>query len=129
MKQENIPMETEKRRQIVLFVRNLGVPAHLRGYRYLQEAIALTMEDMQVAGNITKLLYPQLALFYQVTSAVIERDIRHAIEEGWKRGNTDLQEEVFGYCAKTGKRRPSNSEFIARAADWLRGIPALANLR
>lgn len=112
-------METSMLDALTL-VKDFGIPAHLRGYRYLQEAIAMTMEDMQAAGSITKLLYPPLAARHHVSSSIIERNIRNAIEEGWKNGNDVLCEKVFGYSRSKGARRPSNSEFIARAADWSR---------
>lgn len=99
---------------------DLGVPAHLKGYHYIREAIILSEEDMEVVSSVTKLLYPEIAKTYKTTSQKVERAIRNAIEVSWERGNTDTMEELFGYSSAEGKSRPTNSEYIARIADKIR---------
>lgn len=98
----------------------LGVPAHLRGYHYLREAILMSVEDMELVGSVTKLLYPDVAKRFKTTSQKVERAIRNAIEVSWNRGNTEIFEEVFGYSCLAGKNRPTNSEYIAGIADKVR---------
>ena len=100
-------------------LQTLGVPAHLKGYRYLRTAILLTIKDMQVVGSVTKLLYPEVAKLYETTNSKVERAIRNAIEISWERGNTDLFEELYGYSNKDGRERPTNSEYIANIADQI----------
>lgn len=96
---------------------DIGVPAHLKGYHYLRTAIVMTKEDMEVAGSVTKLLYPDVAKKYKTTEQKVERAIRNAIEVSWERGNAETFEELFGYSALSGKGRPTNSEYIAQIAD------------
>lgn len=98
----------------------MGMPAHLRGYHYLREAICMTVENMELVGSITKLLYPEIAKVYQTTNVKVERAIRSVIEVGWERGNEELFEEIFGYSRAHGKIRPTNSEFILGVADKIR---------
>lgn len=95
----------------------LGVPAHLRGYQYVREAIVLVERDMELVGSVTKLLYPEIAKKYQTTDQKVERAIRNAIEVSWKRGNSEVFEEIFGFSYRTGSSRPTNSEYIAIIAD------------
>ena len=95
----------------------LGMPAHLRGYHYLREAILMSMENMELVGSVTKLLYPEIAKTFQTTNVKVERAIRSVIEVGWERGNEELFEEIFGYSRMHGKSRPTNSEFILGVAD------------
>ena len=95
----------------------MGMPAHLRGYRYLREAICLCVGNMELVGSVTKLLYPEIARTFQVTNEKVERAIRSVIEVGWERGNQELFEEIFGYSRAHGKVRPTNSEFILGVAD------------
>ena len=76
---------------------NLGVPAHLRGYRYLREAVLMSAEDMELVGSVTKLLYPEVAKKFKVTDQKVERGIRNAIEVSWERGNTELFDEIFEF--------------------------------
>ena len=97
----------------------MGMPAHLRGYHYLREAILLSRENMELVGSVTKLLYPEIAKKFQSTNVKVERAIRSIIEIGWERGNEKLFEEIFGYSRIHGKARPTNSEFILGVADWL----------
>lgn len=99
---------------------DMGVPAHLKGYRYVRTAVIMVEQDMRVVGSVTKLLYPELAKRYHTTNGKIERAIRNAIEVSWERGNKDTFEELFGYCAETGQGRPTNSEYIAVVADAVR---------
>ena len=97
----------------------LGMPAHLRGYHYLREGICMSMENMELVGSITKLLYPEIAKRYRTTDVKVERAIRSVIEIGWERGNEGVFEDIFGYSRMHGKQRPTNSEFILGVADWL----------
>ena len=107
-------------RYITKIMLDLGVPAHLKGYHYIREAILLSEQDMEVVSSVTKLLYPEIAKTYKTTSQKVERAIRNAIEVSWSRGNTDTMQELFGYSSSEGKNRPTNSEYIARIADKIR---------
>lgn len=98
----------------------LGIPAHLKGYQYLRTAITMCVEDMELIGSVTKLLYPELAKQYMTTVQKIERAIRNAIEVSWERGNRELFEKLFGYGNSVGHNRPTNSEYIASVADYVR---------
>lgn len=110
----------ELEKYITEIMLDIGVPAHLRGYHYLRDAILITGRDMEVASSVTKLLYPEVARHFKTTDQKVERAIRNAIEVSWTRGNTDTFEEMFGYSAASGKARPTNSEYIARIADKIR---------
>lgn len=99
---------------------DMGVPAHLKGYRYVRTAVLMAEEDMKVVGSVTKLLYPEIAKQYNTTDCKVERAIRNAIEISWERGNKETFERMFGYCVKSGKGRPTNSEYIAAIADAIR---------
>lgn len=103
--------------EVTRIMLELGVPAHLRGYHYLREAICLSIENMELVGSITKLLYPEIAKRYHTTNEKVERAIRSVIEISWERGNAELFEEIFGYSRVHGKTRPTNSEFILGVAD------------
>ena len=98
----------------------IGVPAHLKGYHYLRDAILLSGRDMEVVSSVTKLLYPTIAKHFKTTDQKVERAIRNAIEVSWTRGNVETFEKLFGYSAQQGKSRPTNSEYIARIADKMR---------
>lgn len=98
----------------------LGIPAHLRGYHYLREGICMSMDNMELVGSITKLLYPEIAKKYHTTDIKVERAIRSVIEIGWERGNEKLYEEIFGYSRVCVRIRPTNSEFILGVADKMR---------
>ena len=98
----------------------LGIPAHLRGYYYLREAVLLSVEDMELVGSVTKLLYPVIAHRNKTTSQRVERAIRNAIEVSWERGNPAMFEDLFGFSRMTRSPRPTNSEYIARIADTVR---------
>ena len=99
---------------------DMGVPAHLKGYRYVRTAVLMAEEDMKVVGSVTKLLYPEIAKRYNTTDGKVERAIRNAIEISWVRGNKETFESLFGYCAENGQGRPTNSEYIAAMADTVR---------
>lgn len=96
---------------------DMGIPAHLKGFRYIRSAVMLAAEDMRVVGSVTKLLYPEIAKQYGTTDRKVERAIRNAIEISWERGNTGCFEEIFGYSGNDGCERPTNSEYIAGIAD------------
>lgn len=98
----------------------LGIPAHLKGYQYLRTAITMCVDDMELIGSVTKLLYPELAKKYATTVQKIERAIRNAIEVSWERGNSELFEKLFGYSNSSEHNRPTNSEYIASVADYVR---------
>lgn len=97
----------------------MGIPAHIKGYHYLRDAIMMAVDDMDVLNAITKILYPTVAKKYQTTSSRVERAIRHAIEVAWSRGRLDTIEELFGYTVSDGKGKPTNSECIAMIADTI----------
>ena len=100
-------------------IHEIGVPAHIKGYQYLREAIIIAVEDMDVINAITKVLYPQVAKTFQTTPSRVERAIRHAIEVAWDRGDLDTLQRFFGYTVSNTKGKPTNSEFIALIADKL----------
>ncbi len=112
--------DIELEKYITKIMLDIGVPAHLKGYHYLRDAILLSGRDMEVVSSVTKLLYPVIARHFRTTDQKVERAIRNAIEVSWVRGNTDTFHELFGYSVETGKNRPTNSEYIARIADKIR---------
>ena len=101
-------------------IHEIGVPAHIKGYQYLRDAIILAVNDMEMLNSITKILYPTIAKRHQTTPSRVERAIRHAIEVAWSRGKMDTIDALFGYTVSTGKGKPTNSEFIALIADKIR---------
>ncbi len=101
-------------------IHEVGVPAHIKGYQYLREAIMMVVNDIDVINQITKSLYPQIADRFDTTPSRVERAIRHAIEVAWGRGQQDVVENIFGYTISAAKGKPTNSEFIAMIADKLR---------
>ncbi len=101
-------------------IHEVGVPAHIKGYQYLREAIIMVVNDIDVINQITKSLYPQIALKFSTTPSRVERAIRHAIEVAWGRGEQSVVENIFGYTISAAKGKPTNSEFIAMIADKLR---------
>lgn len=101
-------------------IHEIGVPAHIKGYQYLRDAIIMSVGDMDMLNSITKILYPTIAKKHQTTPSRVERAIRHAIEVAWSRGKMDTIEELFGYTVSGGKGKPTNSEFIALIADKIR---------
>ncbi|NLJ97924.1 MAG: sporulation transcription factor Spo0A [Tissierellia bacterium] len=106
--------------RITNVIHEIGVPAHIKGYQYLREAISMVIEDMELLGAVTKELYPNIANVYNTTPSRVERAIRHAIEVAWTRGKVDTINKIFGYTVNTNKGKPTNSEFIAMVADKLR---------
>ena len=100
-------------------IHEIGVPAHIKGYQYLREAIIITINDMEVINAVTKVLYPAIAKKYNTTPSRVERAIRHAIEVAWDRGDLDTLQKFFGYTISNIKGKPTNSEFIAMIADSL----------
>ena len=105
--------------RVTNMLHEIGIPAHIKGYHYLRDAIIMAVKDMDVLNAITKILYPTVAKKYQTTSSRVERAIRHAIEVAWSRGKLDTLDELFGYTVSTGKGKPTNSEFIALIADTI----------
>ncbi len=105
---------------ITNIMHDIGVPAHIKGYLYLREAITMVYNDIELLGSITKILYPDIAKKFNTTASRVERAIRHAIEVAWNRGNIDSITELFGYTINVSKAKPTNSEFIAMVADKLR---------
>ncbi|RXI99526.1 sporulation transcription factor Spo0A [Anaerobacillus alkaliphilus] len=105
---------------ITSIIHEIGVPAHIKGYMYLREAITMVYNDIELLGSITKVLYPDIAKKFNTTSSRVERAIRHAIEVAWSRGNIESISSLFGYTVSHTKAKPTNSEFIAMVADKLR---------
>ncbi len=99
---------------------DIGIPAHLKGYYYLRNAIMMTGRDIEVVTSVTKLMYPVIARRFKTTDQKVERAIRNAIEVSWVRGNAQTFEKLFGYSVQDGRTRPTNSEYIARIADKVR---------
>ena len=106
--------------KITMIIQEVGVPAHIKGYVYLREAITMVIEDMDYLGAVTKELYPSVASKHNTTPSRVERAIRHAIEVAWNRGKIDTIDKIFGYTVNNHKGKPTNSEFIALIADKLR---------
>lgn len=113
---EPVDLETE----ITSIIHEIGVPAHIKGYMYLREAITMVVNDMELLSAVTKELYPSIAKKYNTTASRVERAIRHAIEVAWGRGQIDAINKLFGYTIHNDKGKPTNSEFIAIIADKLR---------
>ena len=110
------PMEV----RVTNIIHDVGVPAHIKGYQYIREAIILAIKDEEVINAITKTLYPTLASMFNTTPSRVERAIRHAIEVAWNRGQIEMHDKIFGYTVNSNKGKPTNSEFIAMIADRLR---------
>lgn len=115
--EKEIPYELALEADVTNMIHEIGVPAHIKGYQYLRDAIALSVEDQEMMGSVTKILYPAIAKRNQTTASRVERAIRHAIEVAWGRGKMETIDEVFGYTVSTAKGKPTNSEFIALIAD------------
>ncbi len=105
--------------RITAILHEIGVPAHIKGYQYLREAIALAVNDMDVINAVTKVLYPEVAKRFDTTPSRVERAVRHAIEVAWDRGDIETLQKYFGYTVNSAKGKPTNSEFIAMIADRL----------
>ena len=105
--------------QVTAIIHEIGVPAHIKGYQYLREAIIITVQDMDVINAVTKVLYPEVAKRFCTTPSRVERAIRHAIEVAWDRGDLETLQKYFGYTVNSAKGKPTNSEFISMIADRL----------
>ena len=106
--------------EVTEVLHEIGIPAHIKGYLYLREAICLVVGRVELLGGVTKELYPTIAKRYQTTPSRVERAIRHAIEVAWNRGNVDVIHSLFGHTINSDRGKPTNSEFIAMVADKLR---------
>ena len=106
--------------QVTAIIHDVGVPAHIKGYQYLREAIIIAVNDMDVINAVTKVLYPEVAKRFNTTPSRVERAIRHAIEVAWDRGDLETLQKYFGYTVSNAKGKPTNSEFIAMIADRIR---------
>ncbi len=117
-----LSLEDKKELEIVIsdIMRQIGVPAHIKGYQYLRQAIMLTVNDPELMHAVTKILYPTVAKQNNTTSSRVERAIRHAIEVAWDRGDVDVLSSYFGYTIQNSRGKPTNSEFIAMISDKLR---------
>ena len=104
---------------VTAIIHEIGVPAHIKGYQYLREAIIMAVEDIDVINAVTKVLYPEVAQKFGTTASRVERAIRHAIEVAWDRGDLDTLQKYFGFTVSNSKGKPTNSEFIAMIADRL----------
>ena len=111
---------TDLQAEITNIIHEIGVPAHIKGYMYLREAISMVVNDIELLSAVTKELYPSIAKKYNTTASRVERAIRHAIEVAWSRGQVDTINKLFGYTIHNDKGKPTNSEFIAMVADKLR---------
>ena len=112
--------------EVTSILHQMGVPAHIKGYQYLRDAIVFVIEDINLLGAVTKELYPMIAEKYNTTASRVERAIRHGIELAWDRGNIDLMNKYFGYTIDVERGKPTNSEFIAMIADKLKMANRLA---
>lgn len=117
---QNLKAEHDLEQDVTDMIHEIGVPAHIKGYQYLREAIMMAVEDIDMLNSITKVLYPTIAKKFQTTPSRVERAIRHAIEVAWSRGRMETLDALFGYTVNTGKGKPTNSEFIALIADRIR---------
>lgn len=113
-------MERNLESDVTNIIHEIGVPAHIKGYQYLRDAIMMSVNDTEMLNSITKLLYPSIAKRHKTTPSRVERAIRHAIEVAWSRGKMDTIDELFGYTVSNGKGKPTNSEFVALIADKIR---------
>ncbi len=118
--QEKAEVVHDLEQDVTNMIHEIGVPAHIKGYQYLREAIMMSVEDASMISSITKILYPTIAKRFQTTPSRVERAIRHAIEVAWSRGRMETLDALFGYTIDTGKGKPTNSEFIALIADRIR---------
>ncbi len=119
----NIPRPVKRsslETDITNIIHEIGIPAHIKGYHYLREAITMVVQEVDLLGSVTKVLYPRIAEKFDTTSSRVERAIRHAIEVAWARNNIEVIKRFFGYTINTERGKPTNSEFIALVADRLR---------
>lgn len=113
-------MQRNLESDVTNIIHEIGVPAHIKGYQYLRDAIMMSVDDNEMLNSITKMLYPSIAKRHKTTPSRVERAIRHAIEVAWSRGKMDTIDELFGYTVSNGKGKPTNSEFVALIADKIR---------
>lgn len=118
--QYHAPAQRNVEVEVTNIMHEIGVPAHIKGYQYLRDAIMMVVKDLDIINSITKQLYPSIARDYNTTPSRVERAIRHAIEVAWSRGQVETIDDLFGYTVNIGKGKPTNSEFIAMVADKLR---------
>ena len=124
--EQNINKQTEliDEEEVLEYITNIlvdiGIPANIKGYYYLREAIMMTVLDAEKIYNITKILYPDIAIKYKCSSSKVERDMRHAIEVAWLKGNLEALHRFFGYTVDKEMGKPTNSEFIALISDRVR---------
>ena len=116
---QEMPRRISMEAKVTAIIHEVGVPAHIKGYQYLREAICIAVDDMDVINAVTKVLYPAVAKKFGTTSSRVERAIRHAIEVAWDRGDLETLQKYFGYTVSNAKGKPTNSEFIAMIADRL----------
>ena len=116
LQQSNYSLESD----VTNIIHEIGVPAHIKGYQYLRDAIMMSVNDTEMLNSITKILYPTIAKQHKTTPSRVERAIRHAIEVAWSRGKMDTIDALFGYTVSNGKGKPTNSEFVALIADKIR---------
>lgn len=116
----NCITDTELELMVTDIIHQIGVPAHIKGYHYLREAIMLSIKNTEIINSVTKLLYPTVAKTFSTTPSRVERAIRHAIEVAWDRGDIDVLNGYFGYTIQIERGKPTNSEFIAMISDKLR---------
>lgn len=117
---DNVVTDTQLELMITDIIHQIGVPAHIKGYHYLREAIILSIKNSEIINSVTKLLYPTVAKKHNTTASRVERAIRHAIEVAWDRGDIDVLNSYFGYTIHNDRGKPTNSEFIAMISDKLR---------
>lgn len=117
---DNVLSDNELEMMITEIIHQIGVPAHIKGYHYLREAIILSVKNAEIINSVTKLLYPTVAKIHSTTASRVERAIRHAIEVAWDRGDIDVLNSYFGYTIQNDRGKPTNSEFIAMISDKLR---------
>ena len=117
---DNVVCDSDLELMVTEIIHQIGVPAHIKGYQYLREAIILSVKDIEMINSVTKQLYPTVAKKNQTTSSRVERAIRHAIEVAWDRGDIDVLNSYFGFTIHNARGKPTNSEFIAMIADKLR---------
>ena len=120
LEQKQLLFDSTLESDVTKMIREIGIPAHIKGYQYIREGIMMSVKDPDILNYITKYLYPMIAKKYHTTTSSVERAIRHAIEVAWNRGKMDVMESIFGYSLNSGKGKPTNSEFIALLADKFR---------
>lgn len=116
----NVVTDPQLELMVTDIIHQIGVPAHIKGYHYLREAIILSVKNSEIVNSVTKLLYPTVAKKHSTTASRVERAIRHAIEVAWDRGDIDVLNSYFGYTIQNDRGKPTNSEFIAMISDKLR---------